>query len=316
MKTLKQIAIFATALAFLAACDAIEDQTLRNEYHSATTPLTRELLTSALTVTQLPNAEGVVEGDQCIVVKNSKPEIGGQWILMKDGVVAAKSACDVDTLYATSNGIFQLYYQGISDNTIVISHVFDLTVTNFFDEFDRYLSGAKDKADVNAKKIWKFRRVVSGSWIGYADNGAHGAWKYTNAGYTPETIANVSWWGFVGDAGGAHVDYPIGNHIKQRMTFTYKDNKINITNDDGSPRREGTFKYNHDEVETGVKGLLTTSIPLMGSEYWNECSDGLVWYILTLDDKYMTLYNTSAEPGKGADWEDCGWYVFYEATEE
>ena len=64
----------------LAACDPIEDESLRDDYQNAGTPITKEELQAAISVTQpYPNQEGVVEGDQYVVLKNSRPDVGGVW---------------------------------------------------------------------------------------------------------------------------------------------------------------------------------------------------------------------------------------------
>jgi len=308
-KSYKFLCLTIATAAALASCDPIEDKDLRNDYENAGTPLTASELTSKLSVTQLPNKSDRVEGDQYIIVKNNAPEVGGMWILQKDGVTVAKTASNNDTIIAGSNGQYTLVYQGISANKVVTSNVFNLTVTNVFDEYDNLLTGAKDKTDATAKKTWKFRRIVNGSTVGYAHNGAHGAWKYTSAGYTPESIAGVAWWGTIGDN-------EMGDHIKQRMVFAYDGSKITIYGDNGETLSEGVFSYNHDEVETGVLGWLNTSVTVMGSAYWNESvGSSSPWYckyyILTLTDKYMTLYNPSQSPGD--DWSSYGWYVYYEA---
>ena len=67
------------ASAFIVtACDPIEDEDLRDKYVTdAGTPITKEALQAAISITQpFPNQDGVVEGDQYIALKNSRPDIG------------------------------------------------------------------------------------------------------------------------------------------------------------------------------------------------------------------------------------------------
>ena len=73
---------------------------------------------------------------------------------------------------------------GISANQIIKTDPVVVTVTNVFDDWSTYFTGATDKSDKSAKKTWKFREV---SWGSVCNMGAHGGWKYTSAGYTPES---------------------------------------------------------------------------------------------------------------------------------
>lgn len=74
------IAMLASAF-IVTACDPIEDEDLRDKYVTdAGTPITKEALQAAISITQpFPNQDGVVEGDQYIALKNSRPDIGGSW---------------------------------------------------------------------------------------------------------------------------------------------------------------------------------------------------------------------------------------------
>ena len=74
------IAMLASA-SIVTACDPIEDEDLRDKYVTdAGTPITKEALQAAISITQpFPNQDGVVEGDQYIALKNSRPDIGGSW---------------------------------------------------------------------------------------------------------------------------------------------------------------------------------------------------------------------------------------------
>ena len=96
----------------------------------------------------------------------------------------------------------------------------ELTVTNVFDEYDNLLTGAKNKADRNAVKTWKFRKVeVKSGKFSYANMGAYGGWKYTSAGYTPES--DFIWWANITDA-------ELGDKVNWRMEFSYNGNKFTL----------------------------------------------------------------------------------------
>ena len=84
-----------------------------------------------------------------------------------------------------SNADYSIYYMGISANQIIKTDPVVVTATNVFDDWSTYFTGATDKSDKSAKKTWKFREV---SWGSVCNMGAHGGWKYTSAGYTPNQI--------------------------------------------------------------------------------------------------------------------------------
>lgn len=96
---------------------------------------------------------------------------------------------DNATVIMESNADYSIYYMGISANQIIKTDPVVVTVTNVFDDWSTYFTGATDKSDKSAKKTWKFREV---SWGSVCNMGAHGGWKYTSAGYTPES--NFAWW--------------------------------------------------------------------------------------------------------------------------
>ena len=73
---------FLAAIASLSvACNPLEDDSLRDKFIvNAGTPITKTTLSAAISVTQpFPNEDGVVMGDQCVVIKNKRPDIGGAW---------------------------------------------------------------------------------------------------------------------------------------------------------------------------------------------------------------------------------------------
>ena len=271
----------------------------RNNYGKGT-PISKADLTAALSVKQLPNTDGKVEGDQYVIVKNSKPEIGGVWKFYR-GSVATTYATDADTIVLGTNGDYKIVYEGISADQRVVSDTIRITVTNVFDVFDQYLTGAVDKADKNAKKVWRFRNV---SWGSYCNMGAYGGWKYTSAGYTPES--NFAWWGNV-----TSLD-DLGGNLS--MVMNYNGSSVTIYEPDGTTvRRSGSFAYNHNIPDELVKGELTMSVRTMGGELdeSSTAKSDIVYWILTLDDKYMTFFHPATYTG-GVDWDSYGWYVYYE----
>ena len=128
--------------------------------------------------------------------------------------------------------------------------------------------------------------------------GAHGGWKY----YTPES--NFAWWNNVTSI------ETIGD---QSMEFTYSGNKISTYTPSGDATDVGTFSYTHNVPQDGVKGELITNVPVIGYKYDDVGQNKIknVLWILTLTDQYMTLYHPANY--SGVDWNDDGWYVYYEA---
>ncbi len=173
-------AALACGLALLTACDPIESD---SDFDKAGTPISSEELTAALEVSQMENSDDRVEGDQYILVKNNRPDIGGKWHLVYNGQETTY-ATDCGTIIAQANGEYQLYYQGISEYQVVKSAVKDLTVTNVFDEWSNFFTGAVDKSDKGKKKVWRFREAIGGV-ISICNNGACGGWNY----YAPDYAA-------------------------------------------------------------------------------------------------------------------------------
>jgi hypothetical protein len=258
-------------------------------------PISVAELDAALEVSQpYPNQEGVEQGDQYIHLKNKRPEIGGTWH------VGSKSyLTDDKIIVAEANGVYDVWYSAVSNGKIVNSTPVQVTVTNVFDPWMGLFTGAESKADMTATKEWGFRSDLSA----VCDMCAHGWWKATSAGYTPESFSGVTWWNNITfDAAG-----------DQRMVFAVDGNKLTTFDAAGTQMNEGTFAFSHEQPEDLVQGLLTTTCPIIGSEFDdNGQGDNNRFYILTLTDKYMTLYQwESANPGE--DWGDCSWRVVYEA---
>lgn len=294
------------AMTALCSCDAIEPE---SDFGKGGTPITPEELRAALSVTQMPNEDGKVEGDQYIVVKNNRPDIGGRWHLSLNGQETTYPS-DATTIICQANGDYELYYQGISADRIVTTEPFTFTVTNVFDAWSGYLTGAADKADKGASRTWKFRECKSGSNLSICNNGACGAWNY----YPPEWYN--SWWG-------NHTGEDAANY---RMTFVFDGSGIITTDAEGVKKDEGLYSFTHDAPSywdadagaCGVLGQLTVDIPLIGAQ-WDDCraqvkGESNVFWILTLTDKYMTLYHPDVYEGAVA-WSNCGWYAYFEVAE-
>jgi hypothetical protein len=297
IKSLIILAIFASAVT--AACNPIEDKDLRDEFSNSGTPVTRATLSEAISVTQpFPNEDGVIAGDQYVVIKNNRPDIGGAWHIGW-GVGEKILNTDSDTLIYEANGTYNIYFVGISGNTIVRSDTTQITVTNVFDKWAGYLTGAENKADKTASKTWGFREV---SWGSVCNMGAHGGWKYTSAGYTPES--NFAWW--------ASVNYSTAGD--QTMVFEYDGSKMTTYNADGTVKARGVFAFLHNTPESGVLGTLITTAPTIGAAY-DDCGQvtggNNSFYLLTFTDQYITIYHNGW--GGSADWDDCGWYAYFRA---
>ena len=134
-------------------------------------------------------------------------------------------------------------------------------------------TGAKDKADADATKAWGFREV---KWGSVCNMGAHGGWKYTSAGYTPES--NFAWWGSAN----------LAQAGDQRIVFEIQDTKLKTYDKSGKLVNEGTFNFDHEQPEELVQGRLTTNIPVIGSNYddlGQSKGKNNVFWILTLTDE-------------------------------
>lgn len=311
MKSNKILSLAALACTMLAttACDPIEP---KSDYPNAGTPITAEELTAALEVSQMANEEGRVEGDQYIIVKNNRPDIGGKWHLVYNGQETTY-ATDNDTIIAAANGQYQLYYQGISEYQVVKSATMNLTVTNVFDEWSNYFTGAENKADAGKKKTWKFREAIGGV-ISICNNGACGGWNY----YAPDW--SQSWWG----------DHPMSDAADYEMVFYFDDNKVTSSDETGAVKYTGMYSFTHDapnywdpdanngDGACGVLGQITFDIPLIGSQ-WDDCraqkaGEPNVFWVLQLTDKLMTLYHPDSYDYPAA-WSNCGWFIYLQAVD-
>ena len=176
------------------------------------------------------------------------------------------------------------------------------SVSIVFLESSTWLTGAVDKADKTASKVWGLRKDCGK----VCDMCAHGYWKYASAGYTPESFTGISWWA-------AFSFEDVGD---ETMEFFYDGSKAVSYDKNGNKRGtygEGHFDYAEDHPEDAVVGVLKTDvmIPAQGK---SDCGVSGAYYVLRLTDKYMTLYDPSwCAWGAGGDWDDCGWRVVLEA---
>ena len=310
-KNIKNILIGMLAcMSALAACDPIEDESLRDDYQNAGTPITKEELQAAISVTQpFPNQDGVVEGDQYVVLKNSRPDVGGAWHAEwgePDSRKRTTLFSDQDTLICDENTTYDIWYVGISANQIVETDPVQVVVTNAFDDWQTSFTGAVDKSDITAKKTWTFRPVAQGETSYVCWRGAHGAWKYYN--YNADEDYYSAWWNQVTpeEAG------------PQTMVLEFDGNKITTYDAEGNMINQGSFRITHNVPEDKVMGEFITDIPVIGRELdqgglWN--TDEFVFWILYFDKNKLTLYKPDLYTG-AEDWDVEGWYVFYEPVAE
>lgn len=293
MKKISVYLILALVGIFTYSCDPAEDRSLIEEnFENAGTPISKEELLAALEVSQpLPNVEGVVEGDQYIVVNNKRKDIGGTWVLeLANGTKTSKS--DYDTIVSTENGILKLYYQGVSAGKIVKTDPILVTVTNVFDEYERILSGAADKSDKTAKKTWKFMEATGALYTGM-----YGNWKY----YDP--VPNQNSWGTIDTE----------TVPEQTMTFEYDRHKMTTYLASGAVSEEGGWSFTHDTPE-GVKGELITTVPVIGTSFSRDAWSGVdtpYWIVSISEDLLVLCFpSTYNKPADVEDWDIHAMYFF------
>lgn len=291
----KNIVTLSLAAVALVACDPIEDKGDRDDYiNEGKKEISAQELTAALSVSQLPNSGGIV-GDQYVVVKTSRPDVGGVWQFTK-GSAVTNYTTDCDTLVMASNGEYTIKYIGIYGNKRVESNPLTITVTNVFDPYDNLLTGAVDKADKNAKKVWLYGSTNKGN---ATTNGAYGYWKYL------DPFSDNTWWSPVKQA--SIVD-------ESKMELAYDGMKLTIYNADGSVKRQGNFESSHNAPDDGIVGTLTTTCQIMGEEHTDVTRhpNGTVYWIVALEEGRMAIAITDAGWGY-ADWDSSCAYVYYQA---
>ncbi len=313
MKRNKLYIILLMVAAVWMACDPIEEKSLREKYfENVGTPITKAELEAVISITQpIPNQEGVVEGDQYVVLKNSRPDIPGVWHIEWGDANNRSSktlGTDSDTLIFESNDVYDIYFVGISANTIIQTDPVQVTVTNCFDPWQTLLTGAKDKSDNTAKKTWEFWPSPNNKVVYF--NGMYANWLAGGVNMIHEAFNN---W----DGGGTKLSVA-GNYT---MVFEYKGNKLTTYKPDGTILGEGTYAISHD-VPTGgsgkpqdyIVGTLTTTIPLPGSTTsWELLGDRPTYWLWLLDEEHMCVVHPASTWAQGDFWDSYAWYGFYQA---
>lgn len=313
MKRNKLYIVLLMVAAVWMACDPIEEKSLREKYfENVGTPITKAELEAVISITQpIPNQEGVVEGDQYVVLKNSRPDIPGVWHIEWGDANNRSSktlGTDSDTLIFESNDVYDIYFVGISANTIIQTDPVQVTVTNCFDPWQTLLTGAEDKSDNTAKKTWEFWPSPNNKVVYF--NGMYANWLAGGVNMIHEAFNN---W----DGGGTKLSVA-GNYT---MVFEYKGNKLTTYKPDGTILGEGTYAISHD-VPTGgsgkpqdyIVGTLTTTIPLPGSTTsWELLGDRPTYWLWLLDEEHMCVVHPASTWAQGDFWDSYAWYGFYQA---
>lgn len=302
MKILKIYMFFLAAIA-IVACDAIEDESLREDYfENVGEPISKADLQAAITVTQpIPNSDDKVEGDQYVVINNARPDVAGTWYIQTSTGIRNTNT-DHDTIVYTANATYSIYFVARSAHQNVQTDPISVEVTNCFDIWDNYFTGAKDKADKTAKKVWEY-------WEGPAGlvyyNGMYANWKH----FKIEDIhQGKNAWGPITTKEQA------GNYT---MEFEYAGNKLTIYKPDGSVFKQGGYTYTHDNPDTGVEGELITTVPIMGSETsWTAVGDNNTFWLLMFDGDYMVVAHPVKDWATGDFWDHSSWYSFYKAKKD
>lgn len=309
MKAKYYILIVATIL-LGTACNPLEDTSLREKFENPGTPISQEELDAAISVTQLPNSESSVIGDQYVVLKNSRPDIGGVWhCATTTGDKIIKS--NQDTIIYGSNGTFEIYFQGLSANQIVTSKSFHVTITNVFDEYDHLLTGANSKVEKDAKKTWKFRDTN----LPVAYNGMLGIW-YADRSAGKDTSKRTPGEGSWDSNHNAEV-------ADQTMTFEFDGNKLTTYDKTGAVVQTGKWAYTHNESNL-ILGELITDIPVIGCNtigIWQSFNGTQTpYWIIEISEDEMLLclpgtYTDAvyADPGTNY-WDFDASYYFLEAV--
>jgi hypothetical protein len=336
--------ILLAALFAAFACDPIEDKSLRNDFENVGTPITKAELEAAISITQpLPNQDGVIAGDQYVVVKNSRPDIPGVWHY--DTKMGEKTLLsDNDTIIYEANGTYNAYFVALSANQIVQTDPKTLTVTNVFDEWENIFTGAANKADKAAKKTWEFWEGTNGTvyfngmfsnWQHYPIVASQIVEKQIHDGLAADEPAAISAadrnlrnihnglnaWGATTNKTAA------GNYT---MTFEYDGSKMITYNPDGSVQSTGNYAYSHESPDKTyayspainsaggyAAGTLITTNNIPGSEAaWQAHPSPASWWIIYLDADYLVIALPAAAWQTGDFWDHDCFYVFYQAKQD
>jgi hypothetical protein len=245
-------------------CNPIEDTSLRDEFAKKGTPISVEELNEALSVTQpFPNHEDKVEGDQYVVINNTRTDIAGTWFVQTPSGVR-QIHTDHDTIIYTANNKdagYSIYFTGLSEGQAVTSKTFNVKVTNLpVNVVENYLTGAEKASDETAKKTWKLMAGMS------AYQGMYGNWKYY--AFTPGQNS----WGSV----------TITPDLREMtIVFEYGGNKLKTYSGAGQLLEEGTWSA----VETVSAGELViydlyTTISMPGRDLLSSYLGDSPYWIL------------------------------------
>jgi hypothetical protein len=298
MKTKLYILTIAAAL-FSIACDPIEDTALRDEFAKDGTPVSTKELTAALSVTQpILNTDDKVEGDQYVIIDNARKDIPGTWFVNTPTGIKQYHT-DHDTIVYGGNGTFDIYFVGLSEKQAVTSETFTINVTNCFDSYMTYLSGAKDKADKTAKKTWK---LLDHPLAFY--NGMYGAWKYY------DMVPGQS--NYQSDASVLTAD-----DYGKYMVFEIAGSKLTVYDKNNAVLSTGGWAFSHQDRGEGIQGELIVEKSLIGTEKaWQSYSGTETpYYILSIDDNNMILCLPGTYNRTSDDWDYDASYYFFTAVE-
>ena len=293
------IIILTVTIALLGmACNPIEDTGARDEFAKKGMPVSIEELNAALSVTQpIPNSDNKVEGDQYVVLNNARTDIPGTWFVeTSTGIV--KRNTDHDTVIYGANNTYSIYFVGLSEGEAVKSRTFTVTVTNCFDEYMTYLTGAIDKADKTAKKTWK---LLDHPLAFY--NGMYGAWKYYDMAPGQSNYQ-----------GGASV-LATADFAKY-MVFEIEGGKLTVYDGNNTVLNAGGWAFTHEDRGEEIDGELIVSVPLIATEKrWQTFSGtSTPYYILSIDANSMILCLPGTYNRTGEDWDyDASYYFFVPA---
>jgi hypothetical protein len=293
MKKIKLYIVLAATALIGFACNPIEDQSLRENFENAGTPITQEELTAVLSVTQpFPYSQERGEGNQYVALKNSRPDIGGAWHYETKAGWKTINSDDATIIYSANGKNYGIYYEGISANRVVRSDTFRISVSDLpVDEYETYLTGAITANDLDAKRLWMFQDVNGALY-----NGMYGNWKY----YDPQPGHNS--WGTISTS----------TVEEKYMTFEFNDNKMTTHYADGSVAETGTWSVTHESPE-GVAGEIYTTVPVLGtSQSWNVWSSGDPYWIYAISEDRLVLIFPSTynkEPGV-EDWDIDATYFY------
>lgn len=310
MKTVRiYIACLVAILLGATACDALEDESLREKYYDKVgDPITKAELEAAISVTQpFPNSDDKVEGDQYVVLINNRPDIPGVWYVQTD-IGTYKTNTDRDTIIYTSNKedeeYYEIYFVARSAYQTIRTDSRYVQVTNCFDVRETILTGATSKVDKTAKKTWEFWPSTNNNVVYF--NGMFGSWKYVDGDLDKIHEGHNNW-------GGTTTLATAGNYT---MTFEYNGRKMTTYNPDGTVLKEGRYTFG-DQKNHGAVGELITTAPLIGStNSWAVLGSTPTYWLIQFDETQMMVAHPQANWASGGDdWDYYAWYGFYRVKE-